>query len=98
MTKQDVINRVSRRTKLDPAISRTVLESFFTAVKNSLVEGEPIYVRQFGSFSTKVRAQKVARNIKQNTNLLIPAHVFPVFKPSPEFVRQVREREGTLID
>lgn len=96
MTKQDVINRVSKLTKIDPAISRAVLESFFDVVRDSLGAGEPIYVRQFGSFTNKVRAQKVARNIKQNTILLIPPHVLPVFKPSPEFVRQVREREGVV--
>jgi DNA-binding protein HU-beta len=96
MTKQNVINRVSTRTRLDPAISRVVLESFFEVVRDSLTQGEPIYIRQFGSFNVKHRAGKVARDIKRNTTILVAPHVIPTFKPSPEFVRQVREREEAV--
>lgn len=96
MTKQDVINRVSTQTKLDPAISRAVIESFFDVVRESLSEGEPIYIRQFGSFNIKARAGKVARNLSQNTTILVPPHVIPTFKPSPAFVRQVREQEEAV--
>jgi len=96
MTKQDVINRVSTRTKLDPAISRAVIESFFEVVQDSLSEGEPIYIRQFGSFNIKHRAGKVARDIARNTMILVAPHVIPTFKPSPEFVRQVREQKEAI--
>jgi DNA-binding protein HU-beta len=98
MTKQDVIKRVSTRTRLDPAISRTVIESFFEVVQESLSEGEPIYIRQFGSFNIKHRAGKVARDITRNTTILVAPHVIPAFKPSPEFVRQVREREDVMAE
>jgi DNA-binding protein HU-beta len=96
MTKQDVINRVSTQTRLDPAISRAVIESFFAVVRDSLTQGEPIYIRQFGSFNVKHRAGKVARDITRNTTILVAPHVIPTFKPSPEFVRQVREREEAV--
>lgn len=98
MTKQDVINRISTQTKLDPAISRAVIESFFEVVRDSLTEGEPIYIRQFGSFNVKHRAKKVARNIAQNTTIVVAPHMIPAFKPSPEFVRQVREREEAVAE
>jgi len=98
MTKQDVINRVNTQTKLDPAISRAVIESFFEVVQESLTEGEPIYIRQFGSFIIKARAEKLARNLSQNTTVVIAAHVVPAFKPSLAFVRQVREREEAVAE
>ena len=98
MTKQDVIKRVSTQTKLDPAISRAVIESFFEVVQDSLSEGKPIYIRQFGSFNIKRRAAKVARDITRNTPILVAPHVIPTFKPSPEFVRQVREREEAVVE
>lgn len=93
MTKQDVVNQVSKRTGLDPLTSRSVLECFFEVVKDALTEGEPIYVRQFGSFTLKQRAAKIARNISQNTAVRISAHVIPSFKPSQDFTEQVRAQE-----
>ena len=93
MTKQDVFNQVSDRTGLDPLTSRSILESFFEVVQSSLIEGEPIYIRTFGSFTLKQRAQKKARNINQNTTVVIAAHTIPYFKPSSEFTDQVRTQE-----
>lgn len=92
MTKQDVINRATKQTGLDPETSRFILEAFFEVVKESLTEGQPIYVRTFGSFVLKGRAGKTARNIKANTAILVAPHVIPFFKPSPEFVDQVKQR------
>lgn len=90
MTKQDVINQVSEKTGLDALTNRTIIESFFEVVKEALIEGEPIYIRTFGSFTLKQRAQKTARNISQNTAVTIAAHRLPYFKPSSEFTNQVR--------
>jgi DNA-binding protein HU-beta len=94
MTKQDVINRVTKRTGLDPESSRFIIDAFFEVVKSSLIEGKPIYVRTFGSFILKQRAGKTARNIKANTVLLIEPYVTPFFRPSPEFFSQVRQGES----
>lgn len=90
MTKQDVIQKISTKTGLDELTSRTVVEAFFEVIKDSLTEGEPIYIRTFGSFSLKYRAQKVARDLNQNTAVILPAHHIPAFKPSREFVERVK--------
>ncbi|RYC66221.1 HU family DNA-binding protein [Spirosoma sordidisoli] len=95
MTKQDVINQVSEKTGLDTLTSRSVIESFFSVVKDALTEGEPIYIRTFGSFILKKRAAKLARNISQNTAVRIAAHVIPSFKASRAFTDQVRAQEVT---
>lgn len=95
MTKQDVINQVSERTGLDQLTSRSVVESFFGVVKDTLTEGEPVYIRTFGSFIVKQRAAKIGRNISQNTAVKIAAHVIPSFKASREFIDQVRAQEVT---
>lgn len=93
MTKQDVINQVSKNTGLDPFTSRSIIESFFEVVKASSINGKPIHIRLFGSFTLKQRAAKTARNIGQNTAVKIGAHVIPSFKPSREFRDQVRARK-----
>jgi DNA-binding protein HU-beta len=54
-------------------------------VKDNISNGENIYLRGFGTFSTKVRAEKAARNISNNTTVVVPEHKIPFFKPSEEF-------------
>jgi DNA-binding protein HU-beta len=90
MRKQALIRRIADQTGIDPVISQEVVESFFEVVKTSLTQGEPIYIRKFGSFILKRRAEKTARNISQNTAVVVAAHVVPAFKPSIEFRDQVR--------
>ncbi|MVM36315.1 integration host factor subunit beta [Spirosoma sp. HMF4905] len=93
MTKQDLLRKITDQTGLDPQISQTVVEAFFDSIKEALIDGEPIYVRGFGSFVLKHRAPKKARNISQQTTVLIDAHSIPHFKPSASFVKRVREGE-----
>lgn len=59
-------------------------------VKDSLVDGKNVYMRGFGSFIIKKRAEKTARNISKNTIMIIPEHNIPSFKPSKEFIAKVK--------
>jgi DNA-binding protein HU-beta len=98
MKKADLINLISEKTgvpKVDVLVS---LESFFANVKDTMASGENIYIRGFGSFIVKKRAAKIGRNIKKNTSVEIPAHHIPAFKPSKEFVQQVKEAVPVLQD
>jgi DNA-binding protein HU-beta len=69
------------------------MEAFFTTVKDSLSEKENIYIRGFGSFVTKVRAQKTVRNILLKQTVIVPAYTTPFFKPASEFVDMVKQRK-----
>ncbi len=90
MTKADVIAEIADKTGIDKAEVANTLETFFSVVKDSLAEGENIYVRGFGSFINKKRAKKVARNISKNTAMVIDEHFIPSFKPAKVFVEQVK--------
>jgi DNA-binding protein HU-beta len=90
VTKADVIAQISEKTGVDKGDVQQTLESFFTVVKDSLSEGENLYVRGFGSFINKKRARKVARNISKGTSMIIDEHFVPSFKPAKVFVEQVK--------
>ena len=90
MTKQDLIHRISEQASLDAETSRLVVESFFEVVKTTVSQGETIYIRRFGSFGPQQRAEKVGRNMSQNTAVTVAAHVVPAFKPSRDFTDQVK--------
>ena len=91
MTKADTVSKISEKTGVQKEVVEQILETLFLTVKNSLSEGENIYFRGFGSFIVKERAEKTARNISLKSTMIIPAHSIPSFKPSPEFVNQVKQ-------
>jgi len=63
-----------------------------TSIKSSLSKGQNVYLRGFGSFVVKERAEKTGRNISKNTTIIIPAHNIPAFKPSKTFVDEVKNK------
>ena len=94
MTKADVIAQISDKTGVDKADVQQTLETFFTVVKDSLADGENLYVRGFGSFINKKRARKVARNISKGESMIIDEHYVPSFKPAKVFVEQVKSSDS----
>ena len=81
MTKADIVNEITKKTGIDKQTVLTTVEAFMDAVKDSLSNDENVYLRGFGSFVVKKRAQKTARNISKNTTIIIPEHNIPAFKP-----------------
>ena len=91
MTKAEIVNEISNKTGFDKSAVQTVVEAFMSTVKGSLAKNENVYLRSFGSFIVKDRAEKTARNISKKTTIVIPAHKIPAFKPCKTFVSQVKK-------
>jgi len=85
MTKAELVSVIAKKTGLDKETVSTVVEQLMVSIKDSLVEGEPVFLRGFGSFILKARAEKLARNIKAEKSIVVPAHNIPFFKPAEEF-------------
>jgi DNA-binding protein HU-beta len=91
MTKADIVNEISRSTGIEKVAVQATVEAFMDAIKGSVTGGKNVYLRGFGSFVVKKRAEKTARNISKNVTLKIPAHNIPSFKPSKSFVNRVKD-------
>ena len=89
MTKAEIANEIAKSTGIEKAAVINVIEQFMTVVKDSMAGGENVYLRGFGSFIVKTRAEKTAHNISKNTTLIIPAHNIPAFKPANSFKDEV---------
>lgn len=89
MTKADIVAEIASATGIEKSTVQPVVESFMETVKASIVKGEPVYLRGFGSFIVKHRAKKAARNITKKTTITIPAHDIPAFKPSKAFTAEL---------
>ena len=96
MRKADLVAAISDKTGVPKVDVLVALETFFKEVKNSLAEGENVYIRGFGSFVIKKRAKKIGRHIKQNKAIEIPEHFIPAFKPAKVFVEQVKDNVNSL--
>lgn len=91
MTKAEIVADIATKTGVEKVAVQSVVEAFMESVKDSLVNGENVYMRGFGSFIIKERAEKTGRNISKNTTIIIPAHKIPAFKPSKTFVNEVKK-------
>lgn len=90
MTKADIVNEIAKTTGIDKANVVETIEKFMEVVKESLANGNNVYLRGFGSFIIKVRSEKTARNISKNTTIIIPEHKIPAFKPAKCFMEDVK--------
>jgi DNA-binding protein HU-beta len=90
MTKADIVNEISKNTGIEKVTVQKAVEAFMETVKTSLAKNKNVYLRGFGSFIVKQRAEKTARNISKNTTIIIPAHNIPSFKPSKTFATKVK--------
>lgn len=90
MTKADIVNEIAKTTGIDKTNVVETIEKFMEVVKESLANGNNVYLRGFGSFIIKVRSEKTARNISKNTTIIIPEHKIPAFKPAKVFMEEVK--------
>ena len=80
MTKLEIVNSISDKIGVERVDVQAVIEAFMHEVKGSLSNGEDVFLRGFGSFIVKKRAEKTGRDISKNTTIIIPAHNIPAFK------------------
>jgi DNA-binding protein HU-beta len=92
MTKAEIVAEIANKTGIEKVAVQATVEAFMEAVKGSLVNGENVYLRGFGSFTIKERAEKTGRNISRNTTIIIPAHNIPAFKPAKAFLSEVKHK------
>jgi DNA-binding protein HU-beta len=91
MTKAEIVAEIAEKTGIEKITVQASVEAFMKSVKNNLAKGENIYLRGFGSFIVKKRAEKKGRNISKNTTIVIPAHFVPSFKPAKVFSDKIKK-------
>jgi len=92
MTKAEIIEQIVTQTGIDKPAVTAIVEAIMETIKQNMVKGENVYLRGFGTFLLKKRADKKGRNISKGTFVNIPAHYIPKFKPCKEFVEEVASK------
>ena len=92
MTKAELVSQIANRTGIEKVTVLNTIETFMEVMKDTMSKGENVYLRGFGSFILKRRAEKIGRNITKNTSIKIPAHYIPAFKPAKPFSNDVKAK------
>ena len=92
MTKADLISEITEKTGVEKIAVQATVESLMTSIIDAMESGENVYLRGFGSFVIKKRAEKTGRDISKNTTIIIPEHFVPAFKPAKTFVEGVKNK------
>ena len=92
MTKAEIVQEIANKTGIEKVAVQATVEAFMETLKANMSKGENIYLRGFGTFLLKKRAEKTGRNISKNTAVKIPAHFIPAFKPAKEFLSEVKSK------
>lgn len=90
MTKADIVKEISEQTGIEKQVAQKVVEGMMDSIRNSMIDGNQVFLRGFGSFIIKQRAEKTARNITKGTTIKVPAHRIPAFKPSKTFQNMIK--------
>lgn len=90
MTKAEIVAEIAAKAGIEKQVVMQVVEGMMETIKTSMINGEEVFLRGFGSFIIKHRAEKTARNISKNTTMIIPAHNIPAFKPAKSFVEKLK--------
>ena len=90
MTKAELVSKIAEKTGVEKLTTLAIVESLMNEIKDSISANEGVYLRGFGTFKPKKRAEKTGRNIKKNTTIIIPAHHIPAFKPAKIFMQEVK--------
>lgn len=94
MTKAEIVSEIAKNTGIEKVLIMEVVENFMETVKKSMIGGDNVYLRGFGSFILKARAEKTARNISRNVAVTVPAHNIPSFKPAKEFKEIIKTQKS----
>ncbi len=102
MTKADIVDHIAAGTGLTKVDTEAVVDGFIVTVVEALKEGKNIEIRGFGSFKTKKRRGRVARNPRTGEQVMVDEHFVPIFKVSKELKSLVNEnlmkRQPTILD
>jgi len=88
-TKHDLIVDVSKSTGLTQADTKIVVEEFLESINRILETGKNIEIRGFGTFYTKIRKPRPARNPKTGEVVPLLKRVVPLFKYSSELKESI---------
>ncbi len=90
-TKQSLVNKVAETTGLTQADIKIAVEQLLSTISDILCTGKSIEIRGFGTFYSKKRKPRPARNPKTGEVIPLLERYVPLFKFSSDIKKSVEE-------
>ena len=91
MNKTELITSMAEKSQLTKKDAELALKAFIDSVEEALVNGEKVQLVGFGTFETRVRAEREGRNPRTKETIKIQASTVPVFKAGKDFKEKVNK-------
>ena len=95
MTKADLVEAISTETGVSKNHTAVIIDGMLDAMCRALSEGKHLEIRGFGTFKVRERRARRARNPRSGSEVMVPAKLVPVFKPSKHLRNKVARSEAT---
>ena len=82
MNKSELVAAVQEATQLKKKDAEAAVVAFVDTIKEALKKGEKVQLIGFGTFESKERPARVARNPRTGEEIKVEASKAPVFKAS----------------
>ncbi len=85
ITKSELIETIAQRyPDMTKKQVEYIINAIFLTIRDSLMDGNAVEIRGFGSFKIREKDAKSGRNPKTGTRVLVPEKKVPTFKPGKE--------------
>jgi integration host factor subunit beta len=96
LNKMDLIQEVSRVVEGSLKDGEAIVDQIFGSIVRALQAGDKVEIRGFGSFHTRQRKARIARNPKTGASVSVPPKKVPFFKPSKDLKQLVNSGSESL--
>jgi integration host factor subunit beta len=95
MNRSDLVTALAARfPELGPSDVDAAVKTIVDAIGNTLVKGERVEIRGFGSFNVAMRPSRASRNPKTGASVIVPPKAAPRFKPGQQLRQRVDGKAG----
>ncbi|MCP4180324.1 MAG: integration host factor subunit beta [bacterium] len=85
MTRAEIVEEISQGINhLHKKDINQIIVLLLETIQDKVIDGETIYLRGFGTFGSKIRKQRIARNMKTGESITVPEHSVPYFRAGKE--------------
>lgn len=90
MDSKVLANRIAANLGVDQEETASMVSSLVGVITKCLADGDSVAVPGFGSFETKLKAERVATHPSTGNKILVPPKVTVAFKPSALLKQKIR--------
>ena len=93
LTKKEIINSLYMQIGFSKKISGELLEDILEIILENLNKYKKIKIKNFGTFSLRLKKSRLGRNPKTRENKIISERNVVLFKPSKDFKNYINNYE-----